>query len=104
MYHKCLQAPTYNVFSNTTSASSYQNKHKVAVCSLEAPHNSTHLAVGGYSAPKVVNEGVSGDMAGIVSGANGDMGENNTAASCPHAHTHTPPLAPVSSAHYHRLG
>jgi tyrosinase len=44
----------------------------VAVVPLESPHNSIHLAVGGFDVPSV------GDISPI-SGANGDMGENDTA-------------------------
>jgi len=44
---------------------------------LESPHNDMHLAVGGFDAPGIDFE------AGDIKGANGDMGENNTAAMDP---------------------
>ena len=40
--------------------------------SLESPHNSIHLAVGGFDIPKIFD-------ASPIDGANGDMGENDTA-------------------------
>ena len=43
---------------------------------LEEPHNDIHLAVGGFDAPAL---GGPGSTTGQVAGANGDMGENNTA-------------------------
>jgi len=46
------------------------------VVSLEQPHNDVHLAVGGYD----IQAGPPPHEAGILRGANGDMGENNTAA------------------------
>jgi tyrosinase len=48
-----------------------------AVVAVEAPHNSIHLAVGGFDVTGV--PGQNGDESPIV-GANGDMGENDTAA------------------------
>ena len=39
---QCLQAPTYNVFSNTSSAED-------PTLSLESAHNDLHLAVGGFT-------------------------------------------------------
>eukprot|EP00112_Aurelia_sp_Birch-Aquarium-sp1_P001422 Seg1152.4 transcript_id=Seg1152.4/GoldUCD/mRNA.D3Y31 product=Tyrosinase protein_id=Seg1152.4/GoldUCD/D3Y31 len=66
-YASCLDASTYNAFSNITSAKvSYET-------ALEEPHDSIHLAVGGYT-----SEG--GQSFGKIQGANGDMGENETAA------------------------
>jgi len=71
-YADCLDAPNYTVFSNTTSASNWNdNAHHVAV-PLESPHNKIHLAVGGFDYPG------QGD-ASRIPGANGDMGENDTA-------------------------
>ncbi|KAE8154968.1 hypothetical protein BDV25DRAFT_135307 [Aspergillus avenaceus] len=80
-YNQCLRAPNYTVFSNTTSATKYNDDHsphssglaeceEPLVCPIEKPHNGMHLAVGGY------------DMADNrdYSGANGDMGENDTAS------------------------
>ncbi|NIE75695.1 tyrosinase family protein [Pantoea sp. Ap-967] len=73
-FESCLDAPTYTLFSNTTStaasnASAPAGTHYV---SLEEPHNFMHLAVGGFDYPG------QGDSSAIP-GANGDMGENETA-------------------------
>lgn len=73
-YKNCLNAPNYTVFSNTTSAGEWNSHLDPGVdpiVPLESPHNSIHLAVGGFDAP--------GYRASKVPGANGDMGENNTA-------------------------
>ncbi|GMH44839.1 hypothetical protein BSKO_12791 [Bryopsis sp. KO-2023] len=72
-YLRCLDAPNYTVFSNTTSAYAFpmadlQGKPTMP---LEQPHNDMHLAVGGYDPPPYHSN--------HVPGANGDMGENNTA-------------------------
>jgi tyrosinase len=70
----CLNAPNYTLFSNTTSAANWNNNNpKALVVPLESPHNSMHLAVGGFDIPG------QGDFSPIP-GANGDMGENDTAA------------------------
>jgi tyrosinase len=86
-YYKCLDAPNYTVFSNTTSATQYNEDNfnvkkwaekgsptpaPKAVVSLESPHNDIHLAVGGFDVP--------GFDVDNIGGANGDMGENDTAA------------------------
>lgn len=77
----CLLAPNYTVFSNTTSAAQWnQVTTSAQVTSLESPHNSIHLAVGGYD---FVDSSGQRSEFGIVEGANGDMGENNTAAMDP---------------------
>ncbi|KAK3988941.1 hypothetical protein QBC44DRAFT_292029 [Cladorrhinum sp. PSN332] len=74
----CINAPNYTVFSNTTSAKAWNDDHmdeknfKAAV-SLEQPHNKIHLAVGGFEAPNQSNYNQ-------YPGANGDMGENDTAS------------------------
>lgn len=70
----CLNAPTYTLFSNTTSANAYNAAHPAAqqIVPLESPHNSIHLSVGGFDVPG------QGD-ASPIPGANGDMGENDTA-------------------------
>jgi len=68
----CLNAPNYTVFSNTTSAQQWNVENKPTVVSLESPHNSIHLAVGGFDVRSIFD-------ASPISGANGDMGENNTA-------------------------
>lgn len=74
-FKNCLDAPNYTVFSNTSSASQWNGERKgdgsPPVVALESPHNSIHLAVGGYDVP-------SADFSPI-DGANGDMGENDTA-------------------------
>jgi tyrosinase len=73
-FENCLNAPNYTVFSNTTSAGEWNSRLESGVepiTPLESPHNSIHLAVGGFDAP--------GYNASKVEGANGDMGENNTA-------------------------
>ena len=71
-YRKCLDAPNYTVFSNITSAAEWNDNHEPKVMSLEAPHNSVHLAVGGFQVPGQASNSP-------ISGANGDMGENDTA-------------------------
>jgi tyrosinase len=71
-YQECLDAPNYTVFSNTTSAAQWKDDTGVVVMPVESPHNSIHLAVGGFDVPGV------GDISPIE-GANGDMGENDTA-------------------------
>lgn len=69
----CLNAPNYTLFSNTTSAANWNDKNpKALVVALESSHNSMHLAVGGFDVPG------QGDSSPIA-GANGDMGENDTA-------------------------
>jgi len=76
-FKNCLQAPNYTVFSNTTSAGQWNLDHSGGVVvALEQPHNDIHLSIGGFDVP---GQGESGQ----ISGANGDMGENNTAAMDP---------------------
>jgi tyrosinase len=70
----CLDAPNYTVFSNTSSAAQW-NANAPRVVPLESPHNKIHLAVGGYDVRTGPN---AGDFSPIA-GANGDMGENDTA-------------------------
>jgi tyrosinase len=71
-YLKCLDAPNYTVFSNSTSAGEWNDNAATRVRSIESPHDSIHLAVGGHDLPDLeVDE---------IRGANADMGENNTAA------------------------
>jgi len=73
-YIKCLDAPNYTVFSNTTSAAQWNNDLETGgtqVVALESPHNSIHLAVGGCDIPTYDRS--------PIEGANGDMGENDTA-------------------------
>lgn len=74
-FKNCLNAPNYTVFSNTTSAAQWNadlDSGATPVVSLASPHNSIHLAVGGFDVPG------QGDYSPIE-GANGDMGENDTA-------------------------
>jgi tyrosinase len=74
-YVNCLNAPNYTVFSNTTSAAQWNvdlERGIPPVVSLESPHNAIHLAVGGFDAPSF--------DASPIPGANGDMGENDTAS------------------------
>jgi tyrosinase len=70
-FSDCLQAPNYTVFSNVTSAAAWGDNSPKPVVALENPHNKIHLAVGGYDAP--------GGHRSVIFGANGDMGENDTA-------------------------
>lgn len=80
-FKDCLEAPNYTVFSNTTSAAAWNRGSREAdvVIALEDPHNDIHLAIGGFD---VTNEGEEEEF-GILAEANGDMGENNTAAMDP---------------------
>ncbi|KAF4634286.1 hypothetical protein G7Y89_g3815 [Cudoniella acicularis] len=73
-YVNCLEAPNYTVFSNTTSAQSWNDNTppEKQVTPLEAPHNDIHLAVGGFDIPGQPDFD-------LIPGANGDMGENDTA-------------------------
>lgn len=73
-YADCLNAPNYTVFSNTTSAAEWNDNLPTGaapVVPLESPHNSIHLAVGGCDVPNYDRS--------PIEGANGDMGENDTA-------------------------
>ncbi|AOL08436.1 tyrosinase [Burkholderia contaminans FFH2055] len=77
-FEQCLDAPNYTVFSNTSSAAQWNENlpdGAIPVVPLESPHNDIHLAVGGFDVPHGPNKG---DFAPIP-GANGDMGENDTA-------------------------
>ena len=73
LFRRCLEAPNYTVFSNTTSATAWSHAGGGSVVPLEQPHNDVHLAVGGFDLPGA------GGASGQIDGANGDMGENNTA-------------------------
>ena len=70
-YVRCLDAPNFTVFSNTTSQQEWNDNAALPAVSLESPHNSIHLAVGGFDLP--------GSNFSPIEGANGDMGENDTA-------------------------
>lgn len=78
-YLRCLDAPNYTVFSNTTSAAQWNDdvtksgRPGATVKSVEGPHNGIHLAVGGFEIPGQQDQSP-------IDGANGDMGENETAA------------------------
>ncbi|KAJ5096022.1 hypothetical protein NUU61_005378 [Penicillium alfredii] len=87
-YFSCLEAPNYTVFSNTTSATQWNEDHfneglptsatvsprlVQHVVPLESPHNDIHVSIGGF-------EYGDGHFDGKYPGANGDMGENDTAA------------------------
>ncbi|WP_232443686.1 tyrosinase family protein [Burkholderia ubonensis] len=77
-YEACLNAPNYTVFSNTTSAAQWNEnlpQGATHIVPLESPHNHIHLAVGGYDVPTGPNAGDDSP----IRGANGDMGENDTA-------------------------
>ena len=71
-FKSCLDAPNYTLFSNTTSERAWNNANpQDPVVALEDPHNFMHLAVGGFDIPAY--------DASPITGANGDMGENDTA-------------------------
>ncbi|KAI1131138.1 hypothetical protein F5Y10DRAFT_90394 [Nemania abortiva] len=73
-YRDCLNAPNYTVFSNTSSAEQWNDDHPgTVVHPLENPHNNMHAAVGGFEVP-------GDDDFDYIHFANGDMGENETAA------------------------
>jgi tyrosinase len=84
-YIQSLFAPNYTVYSNTTSAQRWNDDNfdssqdgkpgraALAVVPIEKPHNAIHLAVGGFDVPGIANYS-------FVPGANGDMGENDTAS------------------------
>lgn len=72
-FEDCLGVSSYNKFSNTSSSNG-------GAC-LESPHNSIHLAVGGFTTPSQLADGnPNPDYVGLIEGSNGDMGENETAA------------------------
>ncbi|KAF8417650.1 putative tyrosinase [Tirmania nivea] len=74
-YRLCLEAPNYTVFSNNASAKVWREDSASAESlfyALESPHNAIHLAIGGfYQKGKYI--------ASPIEGANGDMGDNETA-------------------------
>lgn len=73
-FTQCLDAPNYTLFSNTTSMTQWNNLYPdKLVYALENPHNFMHLAIGGFDVP---GQG----SPTLIPGANGDMGENDTAA------------------------
>ncbi|TGJ88553.1 hypothetical protein E0Z10_g160 [Xylaria hypoxylon] len=73
-YIDCLDAPNYTIFSNTSSAERWNTEHPGNVIyPIEQPHNNIHAAVGGFEVP-------GDDDFDYIHFANGDMGENETAA------------------------
>jgi tyrosinase len=81
-FEACLNAPTYTSFSNITSMKHYQEQHKSNpedLVSIESPHNAIHLAVGGFFQAGVYNADPKNEY-NVGTGANGDMGDNETAA------------------------
>jgi tyrosinase len=77
-YDKFLQSlgtPTYTLFSNTTSQNAWNAAHQngPVVFALENAHNNMHVALGGIDIPGYY-------VRSRLPGANGDMGENDTAA------------------------
>ena len=81
-FEHCLETTDYNPFSNTSSADCPDEY------SLEQPHNDLHLAIGGFSDPKInpedgsVVKDLQGNFCwdGPIPGANGDMGANEVAS------------------------
>lgn len=69
-----LAAPTYTLFSNKTSQDAWNtdNPNGPTLVALENPHNNMHVALGGVELPTYKRD--------LIPGANGDMGENDTAA------------------------
>ena len=78
-YASCLNTSTYTLFSNTTSQSNYNNNNTDHIEALEDPHNLIHLSVGGFDNTMFKISKKQKSESGILPGANGDMGENNTA-------------------------
>lgn len=78
-FASCLRAPNFTVFSNTTSAEAWNNMGNPHSVPLEDPHNDIHLSIGGFDLP-LPQFGGEDATSGQIAGANGDMGENNTAA------------------------
>ena len=79
-FKSCLNAPNYTAFSNTQSAGYYNSQPNTEhITPLEQPHNDIHLSVGGFNLPATVNNGGPNNDLSQIPGANGDMGENDTA-------------------------
>ncbi|MBE3043554.1 tyrosinase family protein, partial [Candidatus Bathyarchaeota archaeon] len=75
-YKISLDAPNYTVFSNKASMAQWiqeRNGPPHYGVALEEGHNAIHLALGGFYQKDEAN-------ANEISGANGDMGENETTA------------------------
>ena len=76
-YLRCLLAPNYTVFSNTAAQNQWikdqgQDPKSHYMVSLESPHNAIHLSLGGFYQEGIYN-------ATPIRGANGDIGDNETA-------------------------
>eukprot|EP01035_Chromulina_nebulosa_P020821 gene20821-26989_t len=82
LFKKSFLVKNYVVYSNTTSAAAYCSKHPTSdlAISLEQPHNDIHLSVGGFTLQIDVDGKPQYTAYGIIDGANGDMGENETAS------------------------
>ena len=84
-FKKCLDAPNYTIFSNTTSQVEAIKKaggnpdvdHWFV--SLESPHNAIHLALGGFYYRDPEDKAHNSNPQEYL-GANGDMGDNETAS------------------------
>lgn len=80
-FKTCLDAPNYTIFSNTKSQNEAIKKAGGTpgkdhwFVALESPHNAMHLAIGGFW-----QKGKDGYNADPIRGANGDMGDNETAS------------------------
>jgi tyrosinase len=77
-YVRCLNAPSYSLFSNKATKNAWlstlgPNVPPETFVALEEPHNAIHLSLGGFYQPATYN-------ADPIRDANGDMGENNTAS------------------------
>ena len=53
-----MDAPSYTVFSNTTSMAAHNASHPPgkSIMSLESPHISIHLAIGGFRVPNLADD------------------------------------------------
>jgi tyrosinase len=82
-YKISLDAPNYTVFSNKASMAQWIKKQSGSAhgYALEDGHNAIHLAVGGFYQKNQYN-------ADPIRGANGDMGDNETAGFDPIFYLH----------------
>ena len=76
-YLRALLAPNYTVFSNIDSQEQWIKDNRMGssshyVVSVESPHNAIHLSLGGFYQRGQYN-------ADPIPGANGDIGDNETA-------------------------
>ena len=85
MYRQCLDTPSYTLFSNRTSANHWNGDVSALgggpmVVSVEQPHDNIHLAVGGFDVQLDGGPPIPGQNdESPIRGANGDMGEPDTA-------------------------